>query len=105
MRNLPMLIHSRYRKRLALLGSAVMLLILSLGLYLVFRPKTTSVRGILVNVEARSLVYAEQVVLRDEEGRNWTFRVSPEVARDPTEPQSASHLRQHMTLAEPVRVY
>ena len=88
-----------------MLGIGTLMAVLLLSSSLVLRPTTSSVRGILVNVEAISLIYAERVVLRDDEGRNWTFRISREVAQDPTGPQSASHLRQHMVLAEPVRIY
>lgn len=101
-----MLIHSRFRRRRTVLGIGTLMAVLLLSSSLVLRPTTFSVRGILVNVEAISPIYADRVVLRDDEGRNWTFRVSPEVAQDPTEPQSASHLRQHnMVVAEPVRIY
>jgi hypothetical protein len=50
-------------------------------------------------------VHAEHVVLRDEEGHLWNFQVSPEVATNPQEPQSASHLRQHMVLGEWMQVF
>ena len=100
-----MLIHSRFRRWQTVLGIGTLMAVLLLSSYLVVRPTTSSVRGILVNVEAISLIYADRVVLRDDEGRNWTFRVSPEVAQNPTEPQSASHLRQHMVVAGPVRIY
>jgi hypothetical protein len=100
-----MLIPSKFQSRLKWLAGAAMTAALLLGLYLVLRPQPSSVRGILLNVEATSLVYTERVVLRDDDGRNWSFHVSPEVAHDPTTPQTASHLRQHMTLVELVRVY
>jgi len=64
----------------------------------------SSVRGILVGVEARSIVVAEQIRLRDDQGTVWTFRVDPEVATNREEPQSASHLRQHMIAGDPMIV-
>lgn len=69
------------------------------------RPQLRDVHGVLVDVQARSIIHAESVSLRDGQDRMWTFQVSPEVATNPVEPQSASHLRQHMFLGERMRVY
>jgi hypothetical protein len=63
-----------------------------------------SVRGILLDVAARSIIHADEIVLRDESGQIWTFRVSTEVATNREEPQSASHLRQHMAVGDMVFV-
>jgi hypothetical protein len=63
-----------------------------------------SVRGILVDVQAVSIVFAESVTLRSDDGVIHEFRVDPEVATNREEPQSASHLRQHMVLGESVIV-
>lgn len=63
-----------------------------------------TVRGVLLSVQSSNPVQADQITLRDDEGRVWTFQVSPEVAANPEEPQSAGHLRQHMALVEPVLV-
>jgi hypothetical protein len=100
-----MLIHSKFRRRLTWLAVAATVAACLLIAYLLLRPSPSSVRGILLNVEASSLIYTERIVVRDDTGRQWTFRVSPDGARHPTDPQSASHLRQHMILAEPMRVY
>jgi hypothetical protein len=62
------------------------------------------VSGILVDVQANEIVHAEAVGLRDNDGKMWTFRVSREVADNAEEPFSASHLRQHMMLAQAVEV-
>lgn len=62
------------------------------------------VRGVLIEVRASEISRAEAVTLRDDEGRTWIFRVAEEVATNREEPQSASHLRQHMAFAEPMRV-
>lgn len=61
-----------------------------------------SVRGILVDVQGASIVFAERVTLRGDDGEIQTFLVDPEVATNPDQPQSASHLRQHMVLGDPV---
>lgn len=101
------------RARRALAAGAATLLLLTLGGVLVVggrgaapdgAPRDRSVRGVLLAVQSTSPVQADQVTLRDDEGRVWTFRVSPEVAANPEEPQSAGHLREHMALVEPVLV-
>jgi hypothetical protein len=57
--------------------------------------------GVLLEVQARSLIEAESVTLRDDRGQLFTFRVDPEVMTNRDAPQTASHLRQHMALADP----
>ncbi len=59
-----------------------------------------SVRGNLLKVEGRSIILAGQIVLPDDSGQVWTFRVDPEVATICEEPQSASHLRQRMAVGD-----
>lgn len=59
-------------------------------------------RGILLDVQSRDLTQAETVTLRSDAGSVQVFRVSGEVARDPQHPNPASHLRQHMTVADPL---
>ena len=61
-----------------------------------------SMRGILVDVQAVSIIFAERVTLRGDDGEVQTFLVDPEVATNKEEPQSASHLRQHMAFSDPV---
>ena len=61
-----------------------------------------SVRGVLVDVQGASIVFAERVTLRGDDGEVQSFLVDPEVATNRDEPQSASHLRQHMVLGDPV---
>jgi len=65
-------------------------------------PQTQEIRGVLIDVQSREIVNADAVTLRDEGGVDRTFRVSPEVANNSEHPNSASHLRQHMMLADPV---
>ena len=63
-----------------------------------------SVRGVIVQVDGASIVFAERVTLRGDDGVTQSFLVDPEVATNRDEPQSASHLRQHMVLGDPVIV-
>jgi hypothetical protein len=67
-------------------------------------PPPQTVRGVVLDVQASSLLHAERITLRADDGRVWTFRVDPEVATNGEEPQSASHLRQHMAFGEPLLV-
>ena len=66
--------------------------------------ETEEARGILLDVQSKDLVQAETITLRSDSGVVRTFRVSPEVASDPQHPNPASHLRQHMTVADRVVV-
>lgn len=72
--------------------------------YLDYSRAPQRVSGVLIDVQAASLVYADQVTLRDAEGKSWTFQVDPEVSTNREDPQTASHLRQHMVVADPVTV-
>lgn len=67
-------------------------------------PAEREARGVLIEVRGSSIMYAESVVLRTDDGRILPFKVHPEVATNPEHPQSASHLRQHMTFGEPMVV-
>ena len=62
-----------------------------------------TVRGVLLEVRATSIVYADSLTLRDDAGRV-NFQVDPSVMTNREEPQTASHLRQHMALGEPMLV-
>jgi hypothetical protein len=68
------------------------------------RQTPPEVRGVLVDVQSREIVNADAITLRDDGGALHTFRVSPEVASDREHPNTASHLRQHLALADPVIV-
>ncbi len=87
-----------------ILASATVVVIISVT-WSATRPPLHSVRGALLDVRSSSIVQAEQITLRDEQGQGWTFRVAPEAMSNPEHPQSASHLRQHMVMAEPMMVY
>lgn len=66
--------------------------------------ETREIQGILLDVRSRDLVEAESITLRSEGGSVHVFAVAPEVASDPDHATTASHLRQHMTIADPVIV-
>ena len=69
------------------------------------RPAESQVvRGILLDVQSKDLIQAETITVRTDSGAVVVFRVSPEVARDSQHPNTASHLRQHMTVADRVIV-
>jgi hypothetical protein len=55
-------------------------------------------RGLVVNVQARSITETEAITLRADDGRELTLRVDRGVDMTP------GHLREHMTLALPVLV-
>ncbi|MBI4213513.1 MAG: hypothetical protein HY534_04320 [Chloroflexi bacterium] len=61
-------------------------------------------QGILLEVQSQNLSFADAVVLRTDDGATIRFAVSPDVALDPVHPNTASHLRQHMTGADKVRI-
>ena len=67
-------------------------------------PHVQEIHGILLDVQANDLVQAESVTLRTDDGKVRVFRVSPKVSQDPQHPNTASHLRQHMTVADRVVV-
>jgi hypothetical protein len=62
------------------------------------------IKGVLLEVQAKNLVYADTITMRDEHNHLMTFNVDPEAVTNTESPQTASHLRQHMSLAEPVIV-
>lgn len=66
--------------------------------------KLSEAQGILLDVQSRDLVEAETVSLRTDNGSVRVFLVAAEVSRDPEHAMTASHLRQHMTSADPVVV-
>lgn len=84
---------------LGLLAALVAIAIVACG-----GSTTREVQGVLIDVQNRDLVNAEHISLRDAAGVIHHFLVSPEVARDPEHPTTASHLKQHMARAEPVIV-
>ena len=62
------------------------------------RDKLSEVDGLVTDVEARSVVEVERFTIEDEEGRVFTFTTEGFIGF------TTSHFREHMMLAEPVRV-
>jgi hypothetical protein len=62
------------------------------------QPGPERVRGNVIAVQASSLARADAITIRTDDGRELTFRVDPGVDMTP------GHLREHMTLGEPVVV-
>ena len=67
-------------------------------------PPQGTARGVLLEVVGAGFGAPERIILLDDEGRTWEFRVDPEVATNREQPQSAGHLRQHMAFVDPVLV-
>ncbi len=62
------------------------------------QPGPERVRGNVIAVQASSLARADAITVRTEDGRELTFRV------DPGGDMTPGHLREHMTLGQPVVV-
>ena len=65
---------------------------------------TATMRGVLVAVESSSLQRFESFVLRADDGQELTFGQAPDFAAGGGHAMTPGHMRQHMVLAEPVRV-
>lgn len=59
----------------------------------------------LLEVRSTSIVQDERITLRDEGGRVRIIGVAPERMNNPEHRHSASHLRQHMALGDPMVVH
>jgi hypothetical protein len=59
---------------------------------------TKEVRGRVIQVEAESITALASLTIRDESGKEWTFRGEGYVGVTP------SHLRQHQVIAQPITV-
>ena len=93
------------RRRKIVLGVVGAYFVLVAGFMLLpIRPTTHELKGILVDVQSGEMVHAQQVTLRDQDGREHTFQVSSEVATNAEHPNTAAHLRQHLIFADPVVV-
>ena len=64
-------------------------------------PETTSVHGLLQEVEARSLLEIGSLTVRDDDGRDWVI----EGGGTEISGFSPSHVREHMVLGQPVTVF
>lgn len=58
-----------------------------------------SVRGHVLDVQARSLTEVESLTLVDDQGKEWQFQAQGNVGFTP------SHIREHMLLGQPVTVF
>ena len=72
--------------------AAALLLSLSCG------DRLSEVEGLVTGVEARSTVEVERFTVEDEEGRVFTFATEGFIGF------TTSHFREHMMLADPVKV-
>ena len=85
-------------RRLAPLGSLAALVLCSMACQVHAETGPRQARGLIVNVQARSIAAVEGITLRADDGRELMLRVDPGVDVTP------GHLREHMTLGEPVLV-
>ena len=58
-----------------------------------------SVRGHVVNVQARSLTEVKLLIIQDKHGTKWTFRTAGAIEFTP------SHIKEHMLLGQELGVY
>jgi len=62
------------------------------------------VRGVLVDVQSRSLQQLDSFTLRTDAGQELTFTPAPTFNQGVSHAMTPGHLRQHMALADPVTV-
>ena len=90
---------SLVKKKQLYLGTNVLFM---LGIALFFSlscgDRLSEVEGLVTGVEERSVVEVEQFTIEDDEGRVFTFTTEGFIGF------TTSHFREHMMLAEPVRV-
>ena len=68
------------------------------------QDQTLQVRGVVTEVQARSLLELEQLRVTDERNTVWDFRPGPEVVAGSGHDYTPSHLRQHMVQGIPIIV-
>jgi hypothetical protein len=68
------------------------------------RAGTQTVSGLMIDLNSRSIQQAESFTLRTDDGRELEFSVSSDFNQGVAHPMTPGHLRQHMALADPVRV-
>jgi hypothetical protein len=87
----------------------LLLLVIALGLggatAANYINRETSVRGVILDVQGQSIGVPDSFKIRDNAGREWTFRADPSIVTDPTHPNNAAHLRAHMATVDQVTVY
>ena len=74
------------------------ILVMALLFSLSCGERLSEVEGLVTDLEARSLVEVERFTIEDEEGKVFTFTTEGFIGF------TTSHFREHMMLAEPVRV-
>ncbi len=79
-------------------ATALFILAITLLFSLNCGERLSEVEGLVTSVEAMSVVEVERFTIEDEEGRVFTFTTEGFVGF------TTSHFREHMMLAEPVRV-
>ena len=86
------------KKQRYLRASVFFMLAMALLFLLSCGERLSEVEGLVTSVEARSVVEVERFTIEDEEGRVFTFTTEGFIGF------TTSHFREHMMLAEPVRV-
>ncbi len=87
------------KKKQLYLGTKVLFtLVITLLFTLNCGERLSEVEGLVTSVEARSVVEVERFTIEDEEGNVFTFTTEGFIGF------TTSHFREHMMLAEPVRV-
>jgi len=66
--------------------------------------QTQTAQGVLLDVVSSSLQKVDSFTLRTDDGRELTFVPAPNFNADATHAMTPGHMRQHMALADPVRV-
>lgn len=67
-------------------------------------PATQTVRGVLLEVVSPSISQVQRFTLRTDDGRELTFFPASGFNAGAAHAMSPGHMRQHMAVAEPVRV-
>ncbi|HYY88062.1 MAG TPA: hypothetical protein VFA49_04645 [Chloroflexota bacterium] len=67
-------------------------------------PATHTVRGVLVDVQSRSLQQLDSFTVRTDDGQELTFSPAPNFNANESHAMNPGHMRQHMALADPVTV-
>ena len=66
--------------------------------------QTQTVRGVLIDVQARGLQQLDSFTVRTDDGQELTFTPAPNFNQGESHAMTPGHMRQHMALADPVTV-
>jgi hypothetical protein len=66
--------------------------------------QTHTARGVLVDVESQGIQRIDRFTLRTDDGQELTFIPASDFNVGTTHAMTPGHMRQHMSLAEPVQV-